>query len=301
MQGEVSLRKMLARAARFKRIAVVLVLAVCVPLAVFLVLAMLPAVTVPAAAPVGIAGRELGEASDLFGGTPGGNKVTGAEIAQAGRDSGLTCKDQKVPDLTSAWTTTTPPPAAVPDPDASTDPEAATTTPEPPQPQLAPILVNKDGSISRSDAKALIDPVPPKTSALIAQVWFLYRLAGIGGDWSTFTTAYDAAGLRGDDEAEDAPLKQVQALNHAGVPVEGYRLTAAALAASGLYTGRFSDPHPGYRKMLVAELMTSCLESGTGLEGQRAKLPPASVTSSAPMPELTSQAESPEPVTEPGS
>lgn len=297
----------LERAARFKRRLVVLAAAVTVGLGAFAMLAMLPAVTAPAAVPVAVAGTVLGAAAELFGGTSGPDTVTGEEIVQAGRSSDLTCKPQDVPaPVTTATTAPLPGPAVPVDPDAETgtDEVPAAAPPEP----IAPVPVNRDGSISRADAQLLIDPVPPKTSALIAQVWFLYRLAGVGNDWPAFIADYRAAGLRGDDEAADAPLAQVQTLNHAGVPVEGYRLTAASLAAAGLYTGRFSDSHPGYREAVMAELVTGCLQGDTGLEESREKLPPASVTSSVPslepnpaaVPEAALE-NKPEPDAEPGS
>lgn len=294
------LSEMIGQAKHLRRRVLVIVAAVAVCLSVFLVVALVPVVTAPVAAPVAVAGKVLGGVAGLFGTAFGDNSLTGKEIEDAGRGSGIDCKPQDVPTPTSR--------PAVDTPDASTaelspdsgDDAASPAAPDAATPKASPIAVRTDGSLSRDDARRLIDPVPIKTSALTAHVWFLYRLAGIGDDWGGFVTAYRDAGLHGDDEAEDAPLLQVQRLNHDGVPVDGYRLTAASLAASGLYTGRFSEPYPGYRQLLATELLSGCMAK-TGLEERRMKLPPAAVTSPAPVPDaadLPASAASPEPVSE---
>ena len=138
---------------------------------------------------------------------------------------------------------------------------SADAPPERPQ----PIPLGNGGSISREDAALLLAPLEPGSSTLKAHVWFLYRLAGLGG-WDRFTAAYAAAGLRGDEDSANAPLRQVQTLNTVVSDMERYRLTAAALAAAGEQTGRFTDPYPRYREMVATELMSSSM-SGTEPRG----------------------------------
>ncbi len=285
--------ELLRRAARFRWAIIAAAALLSLPLVVVLSVALVLVVSAPVAAPVAVAGRVLGGASEVFGKTFGGDGLTGAEIAEAGRGSGVECKLQDVPDQGTDVTATASPPTPSEAPnDADPADGRIPATAENPVPKAPPIAVRTDGSISRDDAKLLVDLVPVKTSALTAHVWFLYRLGGIGSDWNTFITAYRDAGLRGDDESTDAPLAQVQKLNHGDDPIDGYRLTAASLAASGLYTGRFSEPHPSYRELLTAELMSSCMDK-TGLDDKRMALPPAAVTSSAP--EDASEGVAPEP------
>ena len=125
------------------------------------------------------------------------------------------------------------------------------------------------------------------TSALTAHVWFLYRLAGLG-DWGTFIAAYNAAGLSGSDESPDAPLRQVQMLNTAGVDIEPYRLTAAALSVAAQTTGRVTDPYPVFREVTSTELLGSCSDDPE-LVAARAPLPPPAVFA-PPLPALDQSA-----------
>ncbi|KXO90969.1 hypothetical protein AXK58_21290 [Tsukamurella tyrosinosolvens] len=113
-----------------------------------------------------------------------------------------------------------------------------------------------NGTLERADAKKLVDPVPPKTSALTAQVWFLYRLAGLG-EWSTFTAAYRQAGFTGKEAGSDVATKQAVRLA-AGSDLSPYQLTAAALAVSGLLTGRYTEPNESYRGEAMAAIMEHC-------------------------------------------
>lgn len=177
-----------------------------------------------------------------------------------------------------AATATTTAIAAAPSP---AEPAEAPPSQSTPPTALAPIVVGADGSLDRDSAAALIDPVRPGTSTLRAHVWFLYRLAGLG-DWNTFIAAYRDAGLHDDDSDAGAPLRQVQALNTVGADMERYRLTAAALAAAGEYTGRLSDPYPDYRDLVATELVSSCLGDSTDV-GVRMTLPPPSITPAAPV------------------
>lgn len=255
------------------------------------VMAVVTAVTTPAAVPVAIAGTVLSEAAELFGGGDGDKHLSGADIATAGDGAQIDC--EPVPASTST-PSAAPPTATAPAGDDETDGEMQTQEPAD-SAATAPIAIGTSGSMSRDDAKKLIDPVPPKASALTAHVWFLYRLAGLG-DWETFIAAYRDKGMRGDDEAENAPLVQVQALNITGAQIERYRLTGASLALSGLYTGRFDDPYPEYRKLLSTELLSTCF-ADSEVADQRMTLPPAAaVTSSVPEPEVAE----PEPGPEPG-
>lgn len=229
-------------------------------------------ITAPAAAPVIAAATVLGSAAEAFSG--GDGEMTGAELAQAGADSGVTCDAVPAAEPVNA----TPAPIAAA-PLESVEPAPA-TEPGPVAPE--PIRIGEGGSISRDDAELLLEPLTPGTSTLRAHVWFLYRLAGMG-DWAAFTTAYENAGLSPAEEYPDAPLRQVQAINTNGVPVERYRLTAAAMAEAGQKTGRFSDPYPGYEDLLVVEVLSSCL-SDTDAGVSRMTLPAPSTTVVAPAP-----------------
>ena len=150
--------------------------------------------------------------------------------------------------------TTTP---AAPSSETATDATDPTMSADAPPERPQPIPLGNGGSISREDAALLLAPLEPGSSTLKAHVWFLYRLAGLG-DWDRFTTAYAATGLHADEDSPNAPLRQVQALNTVVSDMERYRLTAAALAAAGEQTGRFSDPYRRYREMVAIELMSSC-------------------------------------------
>lgn len=233
------------------------------------VMGVVALVSSPAAAPVAIAATVLSQVGDLFDdaddGSDGGGEdaMSGAQLMAAGDGDAVSC--QPVP------------------PEAGQQPDAGpqTAADKPPvttagEHVLAPIVIGEDGSLDRSDAKMLLEPLSPGTDTLVAQVWFLYRLAGMG-DWDSFITAYDAAGLDPYDESEDAPLRQVQTLNTSGIEVERYRLTAASLTAAGQYTGRFDDPYPGYRELVAVELAATCLG-----EAEAAELPAPSTTVAAP-------------------
>lgn len=259
------------------------VVAVCVAMAV------VAAVTTPAAVPVAIAGTVLSKAAELFGSGDGDKHLSGTDIATAGDGAQIDCQPVPAPSTVTSTPIVAPPTSPVPDDVGEIEDEAGTE--EPASAAMSPIEIGTNGSMSHDDAKKLIDPVPPKTSALTAHVWFLYRLAGLG-DWDTFIAAYRDKGLRDDDEAENAPLVQVQALNSSGAQMERYRLTAASLSLSGLYTGRFDDPYPEYRELLSTELLSTCF-ANSELADQRMTLPPATVTSSVP--ELESTEPEPEP------
>jgi hypothetical protein len=237
-------------------------------------------ITAPAAAPVIVAGTVLGSAAEAFSG--GDGEMIGEELAAAGADSGVICDAIPAADPV---TDMTPAAAAAVQPESVEDPAGEDAAPVPPE----PIWIGEGGSISREDVEALLEPLTPGTSTLRAHVWFLYRLAGMG-DWAAFTTAYENAGLSPAEEYPDAPLRQVQTLNANGVPVERYRLTAAAMAEAGQKTGRFTDPYPGYEELLVVEVLSSCL-SDTDAGESRMTLPAPSTTTVAPAP-----AEVPEPV-----
>jgi hypothetical protein len=234
-------------------------------------LAGMAGVSVPATAPAVIAATVLSNTADVFGTGAGCAAMSGTELADAGRASQITCRP--VPPAINE------PPTPSPVPGVDTEAAVASPTDDGPA-ALAPMAIESDGSLSRADTSSLIDLVPPKTSALIAHVWFLYRLAGMG-DWENFVAAYRTAGLRGDDESADAPLAQVQALNAGGADVGRYRLTAAALTAAGVSTGRLTDPHPGYRELVATELVTACLED-TGADERRMILPPPSTVAAVP-------------------
>lgn len=274
LQQSPSLLRTAASVIRLRR-AVAITAAVTVLLAlVFGAFAAVVMLTAPVTAPVTVAGKVLGAvAAEVFGDALGTDAISGSQLAEAGRDIDITCKPQPVPVPAPAIDTSAGTDAAT---ETATAGGTDTVTAAGTATDTAPIPVNADGSLHRDDAKMLVDAVPVRTSALTAQVWFLYRLAGIGGDWPGFIAAYHEAGLRGDDESDDAAMSQVRRLNRTGVAVDGYRLTAAALAEAGLLTGRFTDPNPGYRQQLMAELMDRCLD-GTGLDDRRVTPPlPAS-------------------------
>ena len=234
---------------------------------------LIAVVTAPAAAPVIVAGTVLGSVAEVFG--SGDGEMTGEELAAAGADSGVVCDaipaEDPVTDITTADT------VAV-QPELVDDPAAVDSAPVAPE----PIRLGEGGSISRDDAKLLLEPLTPGTSTLRAHVWFLYRMSGMG-EWAAFTTTYENADLSPADESSDAPLQQVQTLNAAGVPVERYRLTAAVMAEAGQKTGWFSDPYPGYKELLVVEVLSSCL-SDSGAGGSRMSMPAPSITVVAPAP-----------------
>lgn len=245
----------------------VLVLSVVMVLAMVITVAI-AVFTAPAAAPVAVAGTVLGSAADIFGEGEGEGALSGSQLAAAAHEGDVTC------DLAPAAD----PPTSAEEPATSSSPtateeaestESSDTPPERPQ----PIPLGTGGSISREDASTLLAPLQPGISTLQAHVWFLYRLSGLG-DWERFTSEYAAAGLRVDEDSPNAPLRQIQSLNTTVSDMERYRLAAAALAAAGEQTGRFSDPYPRYREMVAIELMSSCM-AGTGTEGERMELPPA--------------------------
>ncbi len=230
----------------------------------------------PVAAPVAIAAKLLPDVADLFGaGDNSGAEMSVQQFSAAGSDAAITCRTRVTP--TSSLTAAAEQTGEVLALNAAA-PNSA--------PVAKPISINHDGSINRLDARALIDPVLPGTSALTANVWFLYRLAGLG-DWDTFVAAYKLAGLHDDDEGSNAPLMQVQALNASGVDMEQYRLTAAALTAAGQFTGRLKDPYPGYRELVAMELVSGCLDDPAATT-LRATLPPPSITTApAPVEEVS--------------
>lgn len=235
--------------------------------------------TAPATAPAAIAGNVLSDAVDLFGGGDGSkDQLSGEQLAAAGRSAAISC-----PVRSSAASTTTST-AVRPATPVTTSPasgSAAATTSA--GRAVNPVRVGADGSISRSDARALIEPVLPGTSALTANVWFMYRMAGLG-DWDAFTAAYKAAKLSGEDKSAGAVLQQVQTLNPVGVAMEPYRFTAAALTSAGQVTGRLKDPYPEFRQVVAAELVSGCMDNADAA-AQRVSLPPPStVTTTAPAP-----------------
>ncbi|CPW66997.1 Uncharacterised protein [Mycobacteroides abscessus subsp. bolletii] len=243
----------------------VLAVALLVTLAAFFAMTL---AAITATGPVSIAGKLVPDAADVFG---TGGEMEGGDLAAVGREGDILCRNGATPSSSTAGAFES---AAI---GPVADSSAATTTSTPPN-AIEPIPVNADGSISKADAQRLVDPVLPGTSALQADVWFMYRLAGLG-DWDTFTAAYRAAGLREDDESPDAPLQQVQLLNSRGVDMEPYRLTAAALTSAGEVTGRLEDPYSGFRDLIVTELVSGCFDDDqTSLE--RSALPPPVVTSS---------------------
>ncbi|WP_236739310.1 hypothetical protein [Mycobacteroides abscessus] len=212
---------------------------------------------ITATGPVSISGKLVPDASDVFG--------AGEDMAAAGRDGDITCHIR----TTAPSTTVTVPENAATDPFSES---LAVTPPSAPPDAVQAIAVKEDGSIDKADAQKLVEPVLPGTSALQADVWFMYRLAGLG-DWDMFTAAYRDAGLRDDDESEDAPLRQVQILNTRGIDMEPYRLVAAALTSVGEVTGRLKDPYPGFRDLIVTELVSGCLDGDPAVT-DRATLPP---------------------------
>ncbi|ART70595.1 MULTISPECIES: hypothetical protein [Mycobacteriaceae] len=264
---------------RYRRLAMLAVGLATVVGAVMGGLVLVAAVSSPAAAPVAISGVVLTKTADLF--EPGGSdKLSGAELAESGADSKIKCLP--IPPMRVDTQDVTTPPDPV-EGEMSQTPEAG--------PVLAPLPIAEDGSLERADAQTLIDPVPPGTSTLVAHVWFLYRLAGLG-DWDTFVAAYHAADLHEDDESADAPLQQVQALNTAGVDLSRYRLTAASLSAAGQYTGRLNDPYPEYRELVAIELAATCLGDEDVAASQMTMPPPSTAT---PPPAPVAAAQIPEP------
>ena len=249
-----------------RRMFVVPVIALTTLMVLAMVITVAVAVfTAPAAAPVVVTATVLGSAVEVFG-TGDGGQMSGTQLAEAASQGDVTC------DLAPA---ADPPPTATPtapSSESATETADLTMSSDSPPEGPKPISLNKGGAISREDAALLLEPLEPGSSTLKAHVWFLYRLAGLG-DWNRFTAAYAAAGLRGDEDSANAPLRQVQTLNTVVSDMERYRLTAAALAAAGEQTGRFTDPYPRYREMVATELMSSCM-SGTGAEGERMTLPP---------------------------
>lgn len=262
----------LATRKRLRRAAAAAVGMFCLLAGAVLLVAVL---TAPAAAPVIAASAVLGSVAEVFGSN--GGEMTGEELAALAEEQGVRCDAAPAadpPPASAAPTTTAAAPGVDPVGDApatgeDTDPVA-----------VPPIPLGGGGSISREDAQLLLEPLSPGTSSLKAHVWFLYRMAGMG-DWAQFTTAYEAAGLSDSEESPDAPLGQVQQLNAAGVGVEKYRLTAAAMVSAGEQTGRFADPYPEYRELVSVELLGSCLSDGPSAE--RMTLP-SPVTTAPPAP-----------------
>lgn len=245
----------------YRRVAAILTAAaaaVALPLGMALTAAV---VTAPTAIPAAVAATVLDEVAKVFG----DDNDAVADLVAAGADDQVLCT--RGPDR----------PHAPSDESDAADPAAADTAEGP-----SPIPLSPGGSITESDAHLVVDPVPPGTSALTANVWFLYRLSG-QGDWETFTAAYTAAELNGDDTAEDAVLVQTQMLNSTAAEVEDYRLTAAALTLAGMLSGRLSEPHPDFRGVLAVELVSGCVADA---EADAARVPlPLPPPSAMPAPE----------------
>lgn len=255
----------------YKRVLLTLTAVVAVTVIAFGSLIVIAMASSPAAVPVAIAGKVLSGVTDLFGDgdDDSADTLSPKELAEAGASGAPECRIARVPagSQAAAPTTTRAPGSAV-----------ATTTASGSRPVSA-IAVATDGSVSRSDARALIEPVLPGTSALTAHVWFMYRLAGLG-DWAAFTAAYERAGLDDGDKDPEAPFKQVQALNPAGVDLSPYRVTAAALTSAAESTGRVKDPYPDYRAVVGKELVAGCIDD-PGVSSIRPSMPKPS-TSSTP-------------------
>jgi hypothetical protein len=234
-------------------------------------LAFIAVLSAPAAAPIIVASKVLGSAAEAFG--PGDGELTGEELAQSGEQSDLICDAAPEADTVAADT----------EPTVTETPtvEDLTATEDDSPVAPDPIRIGEGGSISRDDADLLLAPLTPGASTLRAHVWFLYRLAGLG-DWAAFTIAYEDAGLAVDEESDNAPLRQVQAINSTGADIERYRLTAAAMVEAGQQTGWFTDPYPEYRELVMVEVLSGCL-SDAGSD--RMVLPPASITTTAPAPD----------------
>lgn len=278
----------LVAAARRRKRMLLVVTAMLVPVIVAASLLAATAVVVSSAAfPPAIAGKVLVAGADLLDVAGNGDAdEPSKQLVAAGAASHIDCRP--IPPTTSA---------ALPGPRPEA-PEPAHESDHEPAPQdsalrtVEPIDIGADGAISRADTAAVVDPVPPKTSAVTAHTWFLYRLAGLG-DWDTFSAAYRAAGLRGADGSDNAPLAQVQTLNTAGADVDRYRMTAASLTLAGILSGRFDEPYSDYRQLVSNELITACLEH-SDFDAQRASLPAPSLAID-PEPPSTSAPVSPEP------
>lgn len=272
---------------RVFKIVGVLVAVLLATLAAFFAMAM---AAITATGPVSIAGKLAPDAADLFGtgSDSSGSGLTGDQLASAGRDGGITCHIRATVSTSAAAV-----PMVMPiEPAVAADSPNEVTPSVSPDP-VQPIPIKEDGSISNEDARRLIEPVLPGTSSLQADVWFLYRMGGLG-DWNTFTAAYRSTQLRDDDPSPNAPLQQVQLLNSRGVDMEPYRLVAAALTSAGQVTGRLKDPYPGFRDLIVTELVSGCLDDDPA-SVDRATLPPPAATSSstaeyAPVPEAAESA-----------
>ena len=254
----------------YKRVLVTLTALVAVAAIGFGSLIAIAMASSPAAVPVAIAGKVLSGVTDLFGGGDGGSgdTLSPKELAEAGAADAPECRIARVPAGSPAAAATT---------SRTPSSGAATTTAAGSRPVSA-IAVATDGSVSRSDARALIEPVAPGTSALTAHVWFMYRLAGLG-DWAAFTAAYERAGLDDADKDPEAPFKQVQALNPTGVDLAPYRVTAAALTSAAESTGRVRDPYPDYRAVVGKELVAACVDD-PGVSSISPSMPKPSTSSS---------------------
>ncbi|SIM25418.1 Uncharacterised protein [Mycobacteroides abscessus subsp. abscessus] len=251
----------------FKLVGVVVAI-MAITLAAFFAMAM---AAITATGPVSIAGKLIPDAANLFG---TGEDVSGEQLAAAGRDGSITCHMR----ATVANSGTAPLDSAPTEAEQVADSQTA-PKPSPSPAAVEPIPIKEDGSVTKDDARTLVDPVLPGTSALQANVWFMYRAAGLG-DWDTFTAAYRSAELRDDDQSPDAPLQQVQRLNSRGVDMEPYRLIAAALTSAGEVTGWLKDPYPGFRDLIVTELVSGCLDDDPA-SAERVKLPPPAATTTS--------------------
>ncbi|BBX87906.1 hypothetical protein [Mycolicibacterium aubagnense] len=246
---------------------------------VLAVCSLLLVVLSPAAAPVAIAGKVLSNVADLFGDGQGEDSISGRQLPAAGDGGSESCRPLPPPGLavSSGELSSAPPSADPPTPSPATG--------------IAAITVGADGSLDRTDAAALIAPIPLRTSALRAHVWFLYRMSGLG-DWDRFTAAYRDARLSDDDKRSDAPLQQVQALNTVGADIERYRLTAAALVTAGERTGLLSDPYPDYQQLVATELVSSCFDNSSAEDARMTLPPPATTIAQTPPPPAVTAADS---------
>ena len=218
----------------------------------------------PAVVPAAVVSTVLGSDADLF--NVGSGEISGGEWAEFADDLDARCdRVASSGDL----------PVEVPTQGAAAIGGGDST-------DVSAMTLGEGGRPSRDDVAQLLEPLPMEANSLLAHVWFLYRLAGLG-DWDRFAADYAAAGLSEEEDSPDAPLRQVQELNAVGVEMEPYRLTAAALVGAGQQTGRFVDPYPRYRELVAVELLSSC-HTGTDAEDSRMTLPPPRIAPTAAAP-----------------
>lgn len=160
-------------------------------------------------------------------------------------------------------------------------PSTIPTPSRPPSASGEDLVIRLDhGRVPAAAGPLLVPPVPKGTPALVAQVWFMWRMAGMGPNWETFIGRYRVAALHENQKGRGAALDQIQKLNREGVDIEKYRQPAAALTLAGIKVKRYESPGEDFVEELGVELLSGCLPNDPVASSRQSAPPP--VVAAAP-------------------